>query len=358
MYNIHLLPASFGDSILIEYGTEKEKHYILIDGGPYYAFNDIMEAIRRIAPEMKVLDLLIATHIDIDHIDGVIRLLNQESPPFEIKEVWFNGYKQLRETEHSDTLGELQSEYLSLLIKEKQLPHNLFFGGGAVAVNDYQTLPVISLPGGMELCLLSPGREALEKLAAAWTSEIIDIENEAALKARLSKDWRYDDYLLGDKFDIPDLQNAQPDGDKSVANCSSIAFIGRYEGKSCLFAGDATSESLLKAINPMLEKADLDALKLDAWKLAHHGSRKSTLEILMRKISCKKALFSSDGKRYHHPEPETLAKLLKYNQELEFYFNYHSEYNRKWDDDQLKEQYHYRTYYPAVKNINGITISL
>ena len=60
MYKIHLLPATFGDSILIEYGSD-EPHYILIDGGPYYVFDDIMKAIRDIAPGMKKLELVVAT---------------------------------------------------------------------------------------------------------------------------------------------------------------------------------------------------------------------------------------------------------------------------------------------------------
>ena len=84
MYNIHLLPASFGDSILIEYGTTSPK-YILIDGGPYFAVDEVLKDIKRIAPHLTELELLVVTHIDIDHIDGIVAILNQPVVPFKVK---------------------------------------------------------------------------------------------------------------------------------------------------------------------------------------------------------------------------------------------------------------------------------
>ena len=95
MYNVHLLPATFGDSILIEYGTKRDPKYILIDGGPYYVFDELCAAMKQVAPNIRELELLVATHIDIDHIDGVVKLLNADGLPFGVKEIWFNGREQL-----------------------------------------------------------------------------------------------------------------------------------------------------------------------------------------------------------------------------------------------------------------------
>jgi hypothetical protein len=69
--------------------------------------------------------------------------------PFEIREVWFNGYKQLKEAE--DLLGPLQGEYLSLRIKANKIPHNLNFGGGPVVITDYNDLACHHITGGMKL---------------------------------------------------------------------------------------------------------------------------------------------------------------------------------------------------------------
>ena len=171
MYNIHLLPALFGDSILIEYGKKTKPSYILIDGGPFYGFSKMMKGLKKAAPKLKELELLIVTHIDIDHIDGIVKLLNQKKLPFTIKEVWFNGYDEIKDLK-SDILGTKQGEYSSLLIKEKGLKQNeTFFKGKAVMVNDYNKLPSFSLKGGMEITLLSPGKEGLVKLKNLWEDE-------------------------------------------------------------------------------------------------------------------------------------------------------------------------------------------
>jgi beta-lactamase superfamily II metal-dependent hydrolase len=361
MYNIHLLPASFGDSILIEYGDQSDTHYILIDGGPYFAFEEVVHQIKKIAPDLEQIELLVITHIDIDHIDGIVKLLNRHDLPFNIKEVWFNGWKEIEALLDDDTLGAVQGEYLSFLIKNKHHKQNTFFNGKAVMVNDFSNLPVIILDGGMEITLLSPGKTALQKLAPVWKVEVEEkIGNLNTIEERLEEDTRYDseDDLLGDEdLTIEEMQAKNVNGDKSEANGSSIAFIGKFENKTCLFAGDAISDYLLEAIEPILENLGENRLELDAWKLAHHGSKKSTLEKLMIKIKCKKILVSSDGKRYKHPDAICIAKLLKNNgPNLKFYFNYRTEFNEIWDKEQLKRKYKYKTFYPEIES--SITLKL
>lgn len=358
MYNIHLLPAMFGDCILIEYGNNSSPRYILIDGGPYFAFKNIIPALKKAAPKMKELELLVITHIDIDHIDGTIVLLNQDKLPFKIKNVWFNGYEQIKNIP-SEILGALQGEYVSSLITKKKLPLNKAFKGAAVMVSDYNNLPLIKLTGGMELTLLAPGKEALLNLKNKWKKEIAEVAKKESIAARWKKEKRYSQKvsdLLG--LDIRKLQQSKPDPDTSVANESSIAFTGTYKGKSCLFAGDATSASLLKAIDPWLKKKKKDRMPVNAWKLAHHGSKKSNQEELMKKIATKNLLVSSDGSRYGHPDPECIAKLLGNNGPgLTFYFNYLSGVNKEWGKERLQQLNHYKAVYPAA-NEDGITIKL
>jgi beta-lactamase superfamily II metal-dependent hydrolase len=355
MYKIHLLPASFGDSILIEYG-DAQVNYILIDGGPYFAFEEMFEGLKRVAPKLTELELLVITHIDIDHIDGIIMLLNQDHLPFKIREVWFNGFKQIKEAD--DLLGPLQGEYMTLRITENDLPHNTSFNSGPVVIQDYNALPRIVLPGGMELILVNPGLKSLAGLLDKWQDLINDIGNEAAFKNRLEEDDRYESDLLGEESTIEELQVATIPGDKSKANLSSIAFIGKYDEKYCLFAADASSDALLPAIQFLIDEAGGDRLHLNAWKLAHHGSKGSTLTKLMEKIDCKQMLISSDGKRYKHPNEETIARLIANNgPDLTFYFNYRTSFNERWDGTKVKEDYKFSSFYPDQAS-NGITITL
>jgi beta-lactamase superfamily II metal-dependent hydrolase len=356
MYNIHMLPASFGDAILIEYGPEGKPSYILIDGGPYFNFAEMIKGLKRVAPKLTKLELLVITHVDIDHIDGIVTLLNQHELPFTVNEIWFNGFRQLERIE-SDVQGALQGEYLSTLISKNKLKHNTYFRGGPVMVHDFSDLPEIRF-NDFVITLLSPGERHLEKLRSLWKKEIAELESEKTIEQRWKEDKRYDDEIsdiLG-KSTIRELQEAKPKGDKSVANQSSIAFIGTYENKRCLFAGDATTDNLLEAV-PSLIKPGAKRLKLNAWKVAHHGSKGSTLDALMEKIDCKTILVSSDGKRYQHPDPECIAKLIKHTDaEVSFYFNYLTEFTRPWNNKVWKDKYHFHSFYPD--DSPGITISL
>jgi len=67
----------------------------------------------------------------------------------------------------------------------------------------------------------------------------------------------------------------------------------------------------------------------------------------MNKIETKHYLISSDGKRYHHPDPETIAKLVKgKHPKYHFYFSAHSEYADYWENEDLEEKYNYETHFP------------
>jgi beta-lactamase superfamily II metal-dependent hydrolase len=357
MYNIHLLPAAYGDAVLVEYGNGAPK-YILIDGGPYYNFEKLVAGLKRVAPKLKELELLVITHIDIDHIDGIVTFLKRDKLPFKIKDIWYNGYDQM--DDFRDVLGVLQGEYISSLIQTKGLPHNKSFKRNAVVVTDYKKLPVIKLTGGMTLTLLSPGKMALEKLHAVWKKDIKKYGADPDFVKKIEEDTRYDadDDILGE-ISIEALQKLKVTGDKAPANGSSIAFIGTFDGRSCLFAADATSDYLLEAINPMLEKSGKERLKLDAWKLAHHASKKSTLEKLMKKIDCKKLLVSTNGAKFSHPDAAAIAKLLKNNGPgLQFYFNYKTEFNERWANAALQNEYKYKAFYPKNISKPGITLKL
>ena len=89
--NIYMFPSLNGDCILVEYVASR---YILIDGGyvdTYKAF--LLPKLVEIADNGGVIDVLVVTHIDRDHISGIIRMLEEDKLPISIKEIWYNGYK-------------------------------------------------------------------------------------------------------------------------------------------------------------------------------------------------------------------------------------------------------------------------
>ena len=68
-------PAEHGDSIMISVENESE-YNILIDGGVTSTYrNYIKQEICRIINKGSRIDLVVCTHIDADHIGGLVQLL-------------------------------------------------------------------------------------------------------------------------------------------------------------------------------------------------------------------------------------------------------------------------------------------
>ena len=100
MLNIKALKELNGDCITISYGA-KQKYNILIDGGQgRVCFRQLCAYVDNIKNAENKINLLILTHIDSDHIDGILRLLSQKTFDFSIiEEMWFDFGKGLHELE-------------------------------------------------------------------------------------------------------------------------------------------------------------------------------------------------------------------------------------------------------------------
>ena len=74
---IDLLPALNGDSVLVEYVPS---HYFLIDGGYVDTYKDyLLPKLKEISENGGAIDVIVVTHIDADHISGIIKLLGRGS---------------------------------------------------------------------------------------------------------------------------------------------------------------------------------------------------------------------------------------------------------------------------------------
>jgi hypothetical protein len=177
MFTVDMLPAGQGDCVWIEYGTPEHPHRILIDAGPssaYAALKERLLAARERSPERRLhFELLIITHIALDHIEGAIELLVGLPQGVTFGQVWFNGWKHLPD-EPSDLLGPIEGEQLSALIARRGLDWNEAFDGAGVCASPNGPLPCVSLAGGMQLTLLSPTTAQLVKLRPKWKEAVED----------------------------------------------------------------------------------------------------------------------------------------------------------------------------------------
>ena len=91
--DIQLLPALNGDCILVEHAPG---HYFLIDGGYVDTYKKYLSPkLRAIAAEGGVIDVLVVTHIDEDHISGINKMMDGHLP-IPVGEIWYNGYRHIQ----------------------------------------------------------------------------------------------------------------------------------------------------------------------------------------------------------------------------------------------------------------------
>jgi len=360
MFKIEMLAGDYGDALWIEYGDPDQPSRILIDGGAPKTGDVLRDRLNALPSDARKLDLVVVTHIDLDHISGILELLEEPPPGLVIDDIWFNGYKELPDP--GGVLGPKQGERLSFWIKERSIPHNKRFGGKAVFVpDDLSSLPVIdNLPQGMKLTLLSPTEKRLGRLRSEWESIIRGIELEPGEAGAILAGHPEEAVsgVLGGDVDVDVLANVAFKKDTSRPNASSIAFLAEYDGNSCLFTGDAFADDLSEAIGALLTARGGSQLEVDAWKFAHHGGKKNTSPELIKLVRCPRFLVSTSGARYHHPNAETLARVLVAKEPLttaDFHFNYRSEENEIWDDDELRAEWGYRTAYAEA---GGLTVEL
>lgn len=371
MYTIEMLPAYLGDSLWIEYGDPDRPGRILIDGGLSGTSEVIERKIRAIAEREGRchLELLVVTHIDGDHIEGMVKLLGRSDLPLEVDDVWFNGRKHMPDPEGEDEeefLGARQAEFMSVLIDHVGMPWNDWRDGRTIYVppESRGELPTHTLPGGMELTLVSPRYEELLELSRDWEKELekagLDQATEEQLLKALLADRKLapedeDEFLSAKTMDVNRLLAEKVDGDHSKANGASIAFVAEFEGASCLLTGDGWSPVLAAGVERLARHRESSKVPVTALKVPHHGSKNNLDDELLERLDTHRFLISTDGSRFRHPDREAIARILAgswrpdpaADEPVDLYFNYRSTSNQVWDDADLAARWNYRTHYPS-----------
>lgn len=405
MFTIEMFPAAYGDALWIEYGPSDNPKRILIDGGKLAAVEPIADRIRAVAAAdpsgVCRFELAVLTHIDGDHIEGFLSLaqnMSAGSLPMQVGEIWFNGAPHLpdpHETEEpappgamqAESFGALQGEMLSFVLLDRKLPWNLWSSMGPIFIPQTGQLPVYELPLGMKLTLLGPTFERLRNLRSKWDKEVKEWEKKAKGKLTPAEvmellaerpEGRILSFAEEEGVDVKALAEGWDKEDNSEPNGSSIALLAEFEGKSCLLAGDAFARDMASAVRRLLQerapegKAPEEKLKLDALKVAHHGSRNNTSDDFLSVLDCDRFLISTNGATFGHPDPESVAFIVGGNHRLQstslmarqrhLFFNYRSPQNRIWegvdlDGNPLSKSYNFQAHYPE-KGKQGMRVVL
>lgn len=358
MFDIEMLPACEGDALWISYGSPDDVRHILIDGGRKSTAGAIRRRIEALAPEQRRFELVVVTHIDRDHIEGMIDILEGGFYGAKVEDFWFNNYDHLKMAEAGkiEAMGAVMGERLSEHIQRLALNWNKAFDKGPVCVGD--TPLERRLQGGLKLTILSPTREKLLKLMPVWQSECAKAGIPAGGQVQDEPEPPPPGVEALGGLDIDRLALTPFVEDRTEPNGSSIAMIAEYEGRRILLGADAHCDVLEAQLGAL--RAGGPPLKLDAFKLAHHGSKANLSRALLENINCRRYLVSTNGSYFNHPDREAIARIIRYGGDrAEFVFNYRSEENEVWDDADLRQREGYAVSYPSADRAESfIRVSL
>lgn len=353
-FRVEMLPARLGDCLWIEYGRGDDVRRILVDGGPVSTFVSIQKRLAQMPMGDHAFELIVLSHVDADHIEGLVRLFAENPLPFVVNKVWFNGWRQMNPA--SRLLGALQGEFLSALLADR-VPRSWDSKSKPWVVPEQGKLPSFSLAGGMKLTLLSPSPARLDKMAKAWKSAI---EKEGLSPGNLKAAWKAlaqrkkflpREGLLGAAPDLDALLKKQFLKDDAIPNGSSIAFLAEYESKSILLLADAHPDLVAQSMQRLCKERGVGRLPVSAVKVAHHGSKHNTSEALLKSIDSPWYLVSTNGDQFRHPDKECIARILRVGKPSRLYFNYQTKYTKPWLSDAAQRKYRYKAITRAASDL-------
>jgi len=354
MLNMRVLMAGHGDCLWIEYGEPERPCRLLIDAGVHSTFQRLgpmLEAVR--SDKAPSHQALILTHVDSDHIAGMLPILASPAHAAQFAEIWFNGRKHLVPVASLDALGGVQGELLTDHIADRQLAWNSTFSSRSIVVENEGPLPEIKLADGATMTLLSPGWPQLEKMAKAWDDEIRKAglkQGEAAEQPTAIPGL---EMMGGHLPDIDALLKTPFTEDDRPANGSSIAMLFSYAGATILFGADAHPGILVNSIKRLTGG---QKLKVDAFKLPHHGSRRNVTPDLLALVQAELYIFSTNGAYHGHPDVDIVARVIHSAPDgATMVFNCRTKFNDMWDSASLKKKWKYKTVYG---NDDGVDVEL
>lgn len=319
-----LLRANNGDSIHLRTKDEKGRFCnILIDGGTRETHSyknkkgktehgELKQLIEHIKSQNEFIDLLILTHVDDDHIGGILKWFEQDADAKDlVKRVWFNSGRlifehfqqkeieenllKIRDTSSSDT-SIAQGVTFEDFIEENNIWDRRIIKNG----DEFNLF-------GLKFTILSPSNDKLQSLLCKWEKEypILNTSRTSDYSLSLS------DLIKSDYFKEDD----------SIHNGSAIAFVVEKQGKSVLFLSDAHPQTIIDSL-VSLGYSPENPLKVDFVKLSHHGSKSNTCIELLNLIQSENFIISSNGSKHKLPDKRCLARIIKSKEQVTLHFNY------------------------------------
>ncbi|MBP7659404.1 MAG: MBL fold metallo-hydrolase [Burkholderiaceae bacterium] len=353
-----IFQAGKGDSLLL---TSQAGTNLMIDGGMPDAYSQF------IAPHLGALqqrgesiDLLYVSHIDQDHVGGVLRLLDDlidwrvydyqltrpgASPkeptaprPPPIRAIWHNAFstllaknagaiesmlaqsaaalscasasdlraEALAQAELAQSIQEAIRVSQRISARQLGIALNADFGGRLALVGAPGSAGVPL--GDLKISVIGPFGRDLTRLRGEWNTWLKD--HQARISSLLKRARIDEDRLGNEGGDAlgPLIEAADAMGDRTevtAPNLASLMLLVEEAGKSALLTGDGHWQDILAGLkhhgrlNPAV-RAHFDLLKVQ-----HHGSEYNWSKQFSEQISADRYVFCGNGE-HENPDPRVV----------------------------------------------------
>ena len=335
--------ASDGDCLLLESG---DGHHALIDGGRSASFQKIAW------PELQklaTLDLVVVSHIDADHISGILWLMkvvadwtvydyqrgpgrNETFPPPRtprppvIKRFWHNSWHaQLRDLagtieefvghvgpalDLATTPAPAASAILALQGLGESIPDGVELlrtveNDTPVPLNGkpFDSLVMLHRPprsvklGRTKLTVIGPGKAHLEALRDEWREWL----------ATMNPDGTGPEQAVGSLVQAAQIIDKTDPSKVTPPNHASITLLAEEGGRTCLLTGDAADDEILDGLRAAgkLKQGRFDCNVL---KVQHHGARDNLDKGFASAVLADHYVFCADGAN-NNPEPDVIRTI-------------------------------------------------
>ena len=338
IFSLDVRRARKGDCLIVHYGSKDDPGLALIDGGPGQVYKPHLKPrltqIRKARglgnDESLPVDLLMVSHIDDDHINGILELTSdlvvaadaKKPLPLKVRGFWHNTF--------DDIIGNNPGELLAAVTASF----------GAAALSGEPDTEGLDPAAAMVLASVAQGfrlRDDARKLKfrvnpefdgklvlATKDGESVDMGKgmnftvAGPMKAEmvaLQKD--HDAWLKKHKDDKKKKAALASFTDTSVPNLSSIVVLAEVDKQRMLLTGDARGDKILKGLELVGLLKPGGTMHVDILKMPHHGSDRNIDPIFFQRITADHYVFSGDGE-HGNPERETLQMLLDESGDADF----------------------------------------
>ena len=340
------------------------------------------------------INLLIATHIDYDHIDGLCNMLKR-LPNLQIDKILFNCYQRLNGKQIVEMTAEVKSDIIKLT---GNLPRQVVDNEGKINMEHASCLASLIMSnanwnnawtrdyihkdseplvlGGRfgKLVILSPLVEDIYILDDEFAREYMRLTKHKAVGIPFSgQETLYElvlrlvsmkkkerEYInqqkkasaLIEKYSEIVWQSALAFKPRGISdeNRASIAFVWEYDDNKILFMGDAEPDIIKDSITDKYGKlSDCKAIKI-----SHHGSKHSTSVDLLKVVDSSD-YFITGGNESDKPSIEAFSKIVNRDDNKHRTIHYNYERNELMKDMESQELLEYRIKYNFnISSINEL----